>query len=109
MEREIMKSWKKIGWSTICGISLFIAGCASGPDHKSTGEVIDDSAIHTKVKTALVSDPVVSSRSIDIDVERGTVILKGVVNGEVEKQKAEEIARGVSGVRAVQNDLVVRK
>jgi hyperosmotically inducible protein len=109
MEREIMKSWKKIGWSTFCGISLFIAGCASGPDHKSTGEVIDDSAIHTKVKTALVSDPVVSSRSIDIDVERGTVILKGVVNGEVEKQKAEEIARGVSGVRAVQNDLVVRK
>ena len=71
--------------------------------------MIDDTAIHTKVKTALVNDPVVSGTAINVDVERGVVTLNGAVNGEVEKRKAEDIARGVSGVRSVQNNIVVRK
>jgi osmotically-inducible protein OsmY len=31
------------------------------------------------------------------------------VNGDVEKTKAEDIARGVSGVRSVENNLIVRE
>jgi hyperosmotically inducible periplasmic protein len=62
-----------------------------------------------KTKTALVNDPVVSGMAINVDVDRGVVELNGAVNGDVEKQKAEEIARGVNGVRAVENNLVVRQ
>jgi osmotically-inducible protein OsmY len=104
-----MKTWRNIGWAAFCSAALFLGGCAGGPDKKSTGEVIDDTAIHTKATAALINDPVVSSRSINVDVNRGTVILNGAVNGEIEKQKAEDIVRGINGVRGVQNNLVVRK
>jgi osmotically-inducible protein OsmY len=104
-----MKKLRYFGTIGFFALSLFMAGCAGGPNSKSTGELIDDSAIHTKVAAALINDPIVSSRSIDVDVNRGTVTLNGAVNGEVEKKKAEDIVRGINGVRAVQNNLIVRK
>jgi len=88
---------------------LFVTGCAGDASSRSTGEVIDDSAIHAKVKTALLNDPVVSGTKIGVEVDRGTVVLNGVVNGDVEKRKAEDIARGVDGVKGVENDIIVRK
>jgi hyperosmotically inducible periplasmic protein len=91
-----------------CGLALLFAGCASDGNNRSTGEVIDDTAILTKAKAALVNDPVVSGMAIDVDVDRGVVSLNGAVNGPTEKQKAEEVARGVEGVKAVRNNLVVR-
>jgi len=95
----------------MCGVSaaLFMSGCAGDDHSKSTGEVIDDTAIHTKVKAALLNDPVVHGSSIGVSVDRGVVSLNGAVNGDVEKRKAEEIARGVNGVRAVENNIIVRQ
>ena len=104
-----MKSLKKITAALACVAALFIAGCASSEEGRSTGQVIDDTAIHTKVKTALLNDPVVSGKAINVDVSRGVVTLDGAVNGDVEKRKAEDIARGVDGVRSVENKLVVRQ
>ncbi len=98
--------WAALGCA---GILLVTTGCGSTSESRSTGQVIDDTAIHTKVKTALVNDPVVSGTAINVDVERGVVTLGGAVNGEVEKRKAEEIVRGVNGVRSVQNNIVVRQ
>jgi osmotically-inducible protein OsmY len=104
-----MKSFKQISAAFACIAGLFVAGCGSTSDARSTGQVIDDTAIHTKVKAALVNDPVVSGTAINVDVERGVVVLTGAVNGDVEKTKAEDIARGVNGVRSVENNLIVRK
>jgi hyperosmotically inducible protein len=99
---------KNVFWGMVGAAVIFVTGCAGGPDKRSTGEVIDDTAIHTKVKAALINDPVVHG-NIDVTVSRGVVVLNGAVNGDVEKRKAEEIARGVNGVRGVENNLVVRK
>ena len=98
-------------WASLaaCVAALFVAGCAGGPDTRSTGEVIDDTAIHTKVKAALINDPIIQGTKMNVDVVRGMVYLDGAVNGEVAKQKAEEIARGVEGVRGVENNLIVRQ
>jgi osmotically-inducible protein OsmY len=104
-----MKSFKNISAVLGCIAALFVTGCGSTSDGRSTGQVIDDTAIHTKVKAALVNDPVVSGTAINVDVERGVVVLTGAVNGDVEKTKAEDIARGVNGVRSVENNLVVRQ
>ena len=89
--------------------ALFVAGCASDGTKRSTGEVIDDTAIHTKVKTALLNDPIVHGSEIAVHVDRGVVSLSGAVNGDVEKRKAEEITRGVDGVRGVENNIMVRR
>jgi len=88
--------------------ALFIAGCAGNGEKRSTGEYIDDAAIHTKVKAALINDPVVSGTKIGVTVDHGVVVLDGTVNGEVDKRKAEDIARGVDGVRSVENHIIVR-
>ena len=104
-----MNSLRKWVSVVTCVGALFIAGCAGGPDSRSTGEVIDDTAIHTKVKAALINDPVTQGTKMNVDVVRGIVYLDGAVNGDVAKQKAEEIARGVEGVRGVENKLIVRQ
>ena len=104
-----MKSLKIITAALTCTAALFMTGCASTEDSRSTGQVIDDTALHTKVKAALVNDPVVSGTAINVDVNRGVVSLTGAVNGDVEKSKAESLARGVDGVRSVENNLVIRE
>ena len=104
-----MKKLQRIFAITGVAASLFVAGCAGDANKRSTGEVIDDTAIHTKVKAALLNDPVVHGTSIGVNVDRGVVLLNGAVNGEVEKRKAEEIARGVDGVRGVENNIIVRQ
>jgi hypothetical protein len=104
-----MKSLKTFGAVLACSAGVFITGCASDGDSRSTGQIIDDTAIHTKVKAALVNDPVVSGTAINVDVNRGIVSLNGAVNGDVAKVKAEDIARGVDGVRSVDNNLIVRQ
>jgi osmotically-inducible protein OsmY len=38
----------------------------------------------------------------------GNVRLTGQVNSERERQRAEQIARGVKGVRSVSNEIVLR-
>jgi hyperosmotically inducible periplasmic protein len=104
-----MKSLKQI--LAVLGMTgaLFVAGCAGDGSKRSTGEVIDDTAIHTKVKTALLNDPIVHGTEIAVQVDRGVVSLSGAVNGDVEKRKAEEITRGVDGVRGVENNIMVRR
>ena len=88
---------------------LLVAGCAGDGRERSTGEVIDDTALLGKVKAALLNDPVVHGLAIDVNVDRGVVSLNGAVNGDVEKRKAEAIARGVDGVRGIENNIIVRQ
>jgi osmotically-inducible protein OsmY len=88
--------------------ALILGGCAGGPEARSTGEFIDDTTIHTKVKAALVNDPVITGRGIDVDVMKGVVSLRGAVNSEAEKKKAEDTVRGVAGVKGLDSQLVVR-
>jgi len=104
-----MKRLKQI--LAVAGVTgaLFVAGCAGDGNKRSTGEVIDDTAIHTKVKAALLNDPIVHGSEIAVNVDRGVVGLSGAVNGDVEKRKAEEIVRGVDGVKGVENNIVVRR
>ena len=103
-----MNKFKQLVALTGAVAALFVAGCAGDGNKRSTGEVIDDTAIHTKVKAALLNDPVVHGKEISVNVDRGVVSLSGAVNGDVEKRKAEEITRGVDGVRGVDNNIIVR-
>jgi hyperosmotically inducible periplasmic protein len=84
------------------------AGCAATTTKESTGEYIDDSAITTKVKTALVQDPAVSALDITVETFKGTVQLSGFAKSERERSRAMELAEAVVGVRSVKNDIIVR-
>jgi len=83
-------------------------GCASTPTKEGTGEYIDDSAITTKVKSAILGDSALKVFQINVETFKGEVQLSGFVDSAAAKQKAEAVARGVGGVKSVKNNLIVK-
>lgn len=90
------------------GFAALQTGCAGTATRESTGEMIDDAAITTKIKTAFVRDPVVKALDVKVDTFKGTVQLNGFVDTAEQKARAEEIAKTVQGVAAVENKLSVK-
>jgi hyperosmotically inducible protein len=86
------------------GIAL-TTGCGSTAEHRSTGAFIDDSAITAKVKGAFVQDDVVKAMDVKVDTYNGTVQLSGFVETAAQRTRAEQIARGIAGVRDVTNNI----
>ena len=75
----------------------------------TAGEVLDDTLITTKVKAALVADPITKAHQISVDTYKGTVKLSGFVDTVAAKQRAIEVAREVKGTTKVEDALEVRK
>jgi len=82
-----------------------LVGCASTSGKEGTGEYVDDSVITTKVKAAIFNEPNLKSTEINVETYKGTVQLSGFVSSATASTRATELARGVSGVKAVKNDL----
>ncbi|UZR29797.1 BON domain-containing protein [Methylococcus mesophilus] len=80
-------------------------GCASTQTQEGTGEYVDDSVITSKVKTAIFSEPSLSSAEINVETFKGVVQLSGFVNSRADINKAVAVARGVGGVKSVKNDM----
>lgn len=76
---------------------------------RSAGAVIDDSAITAQVKAALVADKNTQAQQINVATREGVVQLSGFVNDTKEKTTAESVARDISGVRDVRNELEVKR
>ena len=83
-----------------------LTGCAK-PMTNSAQVVPDDAYITTRVKTALLNDPDISSR-IDVETAGGVVTLSGAVKTAVERDKALAVARKVTGVSDVKSTLQVQ-
>jgi osmotically-inducible protein OsmY len=85
------------------------AACASTSKQEGAGEYVDDSVITTKVKSKLAADDFLKSFEISVETYKGIVQLSGFVGSQQAVDKAGEIARGVQGVKSVENDLNVKK
>jgi osmotically-inducible protein OsmY len=85
------------------------AGCAVTRGQQTTGAYIDDTAITATVKSRMLENEDVAGTSITVETLNGTVMLSGFAKGEREKATAESIARKVDGVKAVKNEITVRK
>lgn len=83
-------------------LSLFsVASAASKP-------VTDDFLTDT-IRSRLAADQTVKGGAIEVTVKDGAVVLKGTVEEDRQKSKAEKIAKKVSGVKSVDNEIVVHK
>ena len=67
-----------------------------------------NAALTGKVKSALAADVGLKTVRIDVDSSEGAVTLKGHVDSEDTKRRAEATARKVGGVSSVRNDLQVK-
>jgi osmotically-inducible protein OsmY len=85
-----------------------MASCASDATRTSAGEVVDDSLITAKVKTAFVSDKEVNAMNIGVETKRGVVELTGA-GSATEKSRAAQLAQNVAGVKAVRNKISVQQ
>jgi osmotically-inducible protein OsmY len=66
-----------------------------------------DTRIHDDVCCLLTGDIHVDATKIDVKVDRGEVTLSGTVETRAQKQRAEDLAVDVPGVRAVLNHVRV--
>lgn len=87
---------------------LTATGCAVTRGQETAGAYVGDAAITAKVKTRFVQDKLVEATSINVETLNGTVMLSGFAKSAAEKVLAESLARGVSGVKMVKNELTVR-
>ena len=87
---------------------LFALGCAATPTQESTGEYVDDSAITTRVKTAILNEPGLKVLQINVETYKHVVQLSGFVNTSADMDKAVDLAHGIPGVRSVKNDMRVK-
>ena len=70
--------------------------------------VLADSAITTKVKSALLTEKGIPSTAISVTTYESEVMLSGFVASADIKDKAGKVAGGVSGVKKVLNNLAVK-
>jgi hyperosmotically inducible protein len=97
---------KLSNWKAMVVAALIAAPLATGCG-KTVGDTIDDTTITTRVKTAMLNDPVVGGLRIDVDTFKGTVTLSGRVKSDAERQQAIALARSVDGVTQVKDALQV--
>jgi hyperosmotically inducible protein len=98
------------GWAVVAVAVLLLIGSAPLVLAGSTGDVIDDSLITTKVKSSFVADSAVSALDISVETNQGVVSLTGLVNNETERQRAVQIAQETSGVKKVDaKNLIVKR
>lgn len=95
--------------AVLVGALIMMAACASTRTQRSAGETVDDGAITTKVKSELVRDDLTKARHIEVETYRGVVQLNGFVDSSQEKARAEQLARNVTGVQSVRNNLDVKQ
>lgn len=94
--------------SLLVGAALMtLVGCQATTG-KTAGQTMNDAGITAAVQTKLTGEKLANFARIDVDTERGMVNLSGVVPSQADKDKAGTLARGVDGVRGVNNNLQVQ-
>ncbi len=87
---------------------LTTTGCAVSRGQETVGAYVDDATITTQVKGRLFENPDVAGSSISVETLNGVVMLSGFAKNANEKATAESIARKVSGVKSIKNEIAVR-
>ncbi len=88
--------------------AITTTGCAVMRGQETTSAYLDDSTITARVKSRFIENKEVDAASISVETLNGTVMLSGFAKNAREKSTAEAIAREVSGVKSVKNEIAVR-
>jgi hyperosmotically inducible protein len=100
-----MKYLKHISTLLLAVAFAAMLGCASTATKEGTGEYVDDTVITTKVKAAIFNEASLKSAEINVETFKGVVQLSGFVSSQASINRAAEVARGVTGVTRVKNDM----
>jgi hyperosmotically inducible periplasmic protein len=116
-----MKRPTRLAAALLVAATALLSGCAAvvvggaavggyylGKDDRSADVIAKDAAITAEVKSKLIAAPGISSGQINVDTYEGVVTLRGEVGNESQGATAENLARSVSGVKAVKTELKLK-
>ena len=93
--------------ATVLCLLLAVLGTASAESTRTVGESVDDTAIATQTKFALIDDSTVDAGDINVESHSGRVLLIGFVDSKEQQSEAIKIARNVDYVEDVIDAMVV--
>ncbi len=93
----------------VLSILLVFALLACSPAFAQKQGQVNDDEIYDQVRRRLANDPEVKGGTLEVTVAQGVVTIRGKVEKEKLRQKAEKLARKVKGVKQVVNELRVEK
>ena len=112
-----MKTYVSISALLAATLALPISAYAADmskdtPPSASTGDRardnVSDAMITGKVKAALAKEKDVSAMRINVDTDNnGVVTLRGTVRSQTEADRAVQVAKGIDGVKSVNNQMQV--
>lgn len=74
---------------------------------RKIGTGANDGWLWTKTRAALAAEDDLRDSTINVDVENEVVTLSGTVANAAQKRKAEDVARGIEGVKNVRSQLTI--
>src|SRR2546425_1512726 len=86
---------------------VFLLGGHAAAAGRTVGQVIDDTAITAQVKAKLVADKPSNLTHVSVKSMEGVVTLSGEVDSVAVRDRAVQIAGGVSGVKSVVDNILV--
>lgn len=113
----MLKQSKRVALVIVTAAAVVALGACSKDERQQVGKeattatetaktAISDTAITAKVKSVLLADADVKGMDIKVETTNGVVALTGKVSGAAERSKAIQLARGVDGVREVNDALL---
>lgn len=75
----------------------------------TSGNMVDDLAVTTRVKTALLAEPAIRSLDISVLTVNGVVQLTGFVDNRDQIDQASAIAQAAEGAGSVKNELAIKR
>jgi len=91
---------------TTIGVLALAATLAAGCG-KTIRPATDPVGVSTRVRTALLNDPQVAAREINVTSAGSVVTLSGSVRTPAEAERAVQVARQTTGVTDVRSELAV--
>ncbi len=93
----------------VCTLFLmFVTGCKALTG-ETLGQNIDDTNITATVKAKLTADKASNLTRVEVNTTNSVVYLTGIVDSAAQRERAEQIASQVGGVKSVVNNLQVQK
>ena len=90
-------------------ITVFVLAGCQAMTGRTAGQNLDDANTTTAVKAQLAREKASTLTRIDVDTTGGVVSLNGTVESAEQRARAEQVARGVSSVKKVVNNLQVQR
>jgi hyperosmotically inducible protein len=92
----------------LAAAALTSISCASTRTKEGTGEYVDDTVITAKVKSAFLGEKGLKVAEINVETFKGVVQLSGFIESRADADRAIGLARAVSGVVSVKDDMRIK-